>query len=148
MKKLIALLMAMTMLFALAACGSSNSTTPDSDAKDTSEPAQEESATPTPEQETSLQDESFEPFFTCSGSGDDVVTGLTTDAVSFLRVTHLDNTHFHVKAHYDDTYDLLVNTSDPYEGGCTLLLPDKEYTLEIGGSGDWQAFRRRSRFRC
>lgn len=80
-----------------------------------------------------------EPFFSVSGSGDDVVTGLYTEYVSFLKVTHSGDGHFAVKAHYgdDSDYDLLINTTEPYNGGQTLLFSGREYTLEITSKGDW-----------
>lgn len=83
-----------------------------------------------------------EPFFEYTGNGDDVVTGLTTETISVLKTTHDGDGHFSVKAHYEDTYDLLVNTTDPYIGGCTLLFPEREYTLEVSAKGEWnvQAF--------
>ncbi len=85
-----------------------------------------------------LVDQSYdEPFFTYSGTGDDVVSGLTTDDFSFLQVNHLGTGHFSIKAHYDDKYDLLVNTSEPYKNGCTLLKPNTEYTLEINAESAW-----------
>ena len=72
------------------------------------------------------------------GSGDDVVTGITTEYISFLRVTHLGSGHFAIKAHYDDgDSDLLINTTDPYDGGTTYLPAGKEVTLEVTAQGDW-----------
>lgn len=115
-----------------------NTDVPDSNEEEVPEPPKGE------EKADSIQDYTFtDSFFTYSGTGDDVVTGLTVEYYSFLKVTHLGDKHFAIKAHYDDTYDLLVNTTDPYDGGCTLLYPNKEYTLEVIASGSWnvEAFR-------
>ena len=137
MKRYLTLLMAL-LLLALVGCSNS---TPPSDASSNSaeqeEPTQAPAADPTPTPEPEITDVSFDPFFTYDGVGDDVVTGLVTEYPSFLRVTHTDAGHFHIKAHYDGSYDLLVNTSDPYDGGCTYLPGGKEITLEVGGSGAW-----------
>lgn len=81
-----------------------------------------------------------ESFFTYSGSGDDVITGLKVEDWSMLKVTHTESGHFAVKAHYSTEqygYDLLINTTNPYNGGTTLLHPDMEYTLEINAKGNW-----------
>lgn len=75
-------------------------------------------------------------FFYC-GTGDDVVTNVTVEDVSFLRATSWENGYFSIKAHYGDEYDLLVNTAGSYVDGCTLLLPNREYTFEILAKGDW-----------
>ena len=98
-------------------------------------------ATPSSEQ---LGDYTYaKSFFSYSGKGDDIVSGLVVDDYSYLKVTHTGAGYFSVKAHYNNSYDLLVSTTDPYNGGCTLLLPDREYTLEVNGSGEWkvEAFR-------
>jgi hypothetical protein len=139
MKKCMAILVSIILLI-LAGCGSTPQPTEQAEA--TTPAAAETEApesTPTPEPEsTDLEDKSFEPFFTYDGSGDDVVTGITTEYISFLRVTHLGSGHFAIKAHYDDgDSDLLINTTDPYDGGTTYLPAEKEVTLEVTAQGDW-----------
>jgi hypothetical protein len=119
--------------------------TPSSTLAPTTAPTPTPTSTPTPESEiTTLNDYAFqESFFSYSGSGDDIVSGLSVEHYSFLKVVHLGSGHFAVKAHYDDTYDLLINTTDPYDGGCTLLFPGTEYMLEVKADGKWtvEAFR-------
>ena len=78
-----------------------------------------------------------EPFFSYTGIGDDVVDGLFVEEYSFLKVTHLGSGYFSIKAHYGDHYDLLINTTDSYNQGCTLLIPEREYTLEVNAQGEW-----------
>lgn len=43
--------------------------------------------------------------------------------------------HFAVKAHSETTTDLLVNTTDPYEG--TVLLRDKFFVVEVTAESPW-----------
>lgn len=43
--------------------------------------------------------------------------------------------HFAVKAHNETTTDLLVNTTDPYEG--TVLLRDKFFVVEVTAESPW-----------
>lgn len=87
-------------------------------------------------QETNLQDFQTESFFTYSGTGDDIVSGVKTETLSYAHITHAKNGHFSVKGHYGDSYDLLVNTTDSYDG-TTLLFPNQEYRFEISARGDW-----------
>lgn len=78
-----------------------------------------------------------EPFFCYSGNGDDVVnSGIKTEAVSFAKIKHNGDGHFSVKAHCGSSYDLLVNTTDPYDG-TTLLMPNNEYVFEVSAKGEW-----------
>ncbi len=67
---------------------------------------------------TELKDYAFsDSFFSYTGTGDDVMTGLDVENYSYLKVTHFGFGHFAIKAHHDDTYELLINTTDPYDGG-------------------------------
>ena len=56
-----------------------------------------------------------------------------------MKVTHLGSGHFSIWAHHGDASDLLINTSSPYNQGCTLLEKGQEYTLEINSKGEWMA---------
>lgn len=76
------------------------------------------------------------PYFTYSGAGDNIVSGLTTEYWSYAHIVCNNDAYFSVKAYYDDTYDLLVNTTEPYSGD-TLIYPDKEYTFEVDSEGSW-----------
>lgn len=101
-----------------------------------SEPSSEASQSEETSQEE-VQDYSFsEPFFSYSGNGDDVITGITTQYYSYAHIVHNGDGLFSVKGHYDDTYDLLVNTLTPYDG-LTLIYPDKEYMFEVSAEGEW-----------
>ncbi len=140
MKKLFHLFL--ISIFCLTLFGCSNNVL------DTDEPKhknQEESKSEIPSKPTVLEDNlPTESFFSRSGSGDDIVTGLIVENYSYLKVTaNSANRHFAIKAHYDNTYDLLINTTSAYNGGSTLLYPNREYTLEITGTGDWiiEAFK-------
>ncbi len=127
------------MSLLLAGCGNSGA----SNSKATTSPSAEVSSgvqeTSRPAENTALEDElPSESFFSYSGSGDDVVVGLNTTGYSFLKATNAGNHHFSIWAYYgEDDRDLLVNTSDPYIEGCTLLLPNEEYTLEVSATGEW-----------
>lgn len=77
------------------------------------------------------------PFFSYTGKGDDVVSAFTSPKkLSYAHIKHGGNGHFAVKAHHNDSYDLLVNTTNPYDGK-TLIIPNKEYTFEVNARGDW-----------
>lgn len=90
-----------------------------------------------PENSDTLEDyQESEPIFSHFGSGDDVVTGMTTDSVSFAHIVHNGDGYFSVKGHHDGSYDLLASTTEPYDG-ITLIYPGDEYTFEIGADGDW-----------
>ena len=78
------------------------------------------------------------PLFEYSGSGDDVISDVSVDDYSYLVVRHTASGHFAVNAHYDEYADLLINTTQPYVDGQTLLLPNREYTLEINAEGAWE----------
>lgn len=77
-----------------------------------------------------------EPFFSYTGIGDDVISGVITENVSYAHITHNGDGHFSVKGHHGEDYDLLVNTTEPYDG-ITLIYPNEEYTFEVTASGDW-----------
>lgn len=74
---------------------------------------------------------------TFSGSGDDVITGVKVDNISFVRYINTGDRHTDVKAHYGDSYELLVNTSDPYTGDTLLMPSDTDITFEISSKTDW-----------
>lgn len=125
MKKILSLFAVALLVVALSACTTEMEPTP---------------APPQSEEIVALDDCSYdEPFFSCTGTGDDVIQGLHTDDYSFLKVTHLGNGHFSVWGHHGDKSDLLINTTSPYNQGCTLLEKGQEYTLEIGSKGEWVA---------
>lgn len=77
-----------------------------------------------------------------SGKGDDVVTGFKSDGYYYvLKVYHNNKGHFAIKGYYGEKsydYDLLINTTDPYIDGKTLLKPNREYTFEVTAKGDWK----------
>lgn len=77
-----------------------------------------------------------EPFFSYSGTGDDIVSDVKTELISYAHIIHEGGGYFSVKGHYGEDYDLLVNTTDSYEGA-TLIYPNKEYTFEVSAKGDW-----------
>lgn len=81
--------------------------------------------------------EESDPYFEYSGSGDDVISGfISNEGYSFAKIIHNGDGHFSVKGYYDNSYDLLVNTVNYYEGS-TLIYPEKEYTFEVKAKGDW-----------
>lgn len=77
-----------------------------------------------------------EPFFSYSGTGDDIVSGVKTESTSYAHIIHGENGYFSVKGYYGDESDLLVNTTDSYDG-TTLLFPNQEYRFEVSARGDW-----------
>ena len=76
------------------------------------------------------------PFFSYSGNGDDIVSDVHTDSISYAHIVHGGDGHFAVKGHYGNSYDLLVNTTDPYDG-LTLIYPNQDYTFEVTAKGEW-----------
>ncbi len=87
----------------------------------------------------SLEDlQDTDPVFTYSGSEEDVISGVTTDAISYAHIVFNGDAYFSVRGLYDDTSDLLVSAAEPYDG-ITLLFPNKEYTFDVTliGQGDW-----------
>ena len=76
-------------------------------------------------------------YFSHSGSGDDVVSSVITENISYAHIVHSGGGHFSVKGHHSGGYDLLVNTTDPYDGK-TLIYPDEEYTFEVTAEGEWE----------
>jgi hypothetical protein len=104
----------------------------------TKEPTEKPTKEPLPTIEAKVLDD-VEPtkIFAYSGSGDDVVTGVSTEILSKFRFICKNTRHKSVKAHYGDDYDLLVNSTDSYDG-YTLLLPDREYTFEVNASDKWE----------
>lgn len=127
MKKILNIFAASLLVTALSACS----------------PVVQSTASPTPSlaqppATAALDDYSYdEPFFSCAGTGDDVVQDLTVDDYSFLKVTHLGSGHFSIWAYYGDESDLLINTISPYNQGCVLLNKGQEYTLEIKAENEW-----------
>lgn len=88
-------------------------------------------------EEMKLEDfQETEPFFSYSGTGDDIVSGAKTESSSYAHIIHTGDGHFSVKGHYGNRYDLLVNTTKPYDG-TTLILPNQEYKFEVSARGDW-----------
>lgn len=80
-----------------------------------------------------------QPYFSYKGSGDEVVSGLKTDSLSYAYIQHDKEGHFSVRGYFgtgEYDYDLLVNTTEKYKGK-TLLYPEREYTFEVNGEGDW-----------
>lgn len=89
------------------------------------------------EKETTQSVETYtEPYFVYNGVGDDVISGVKTDGLSYAHIVHSGERYFSVKGHYDDTYDLLVSTTNPYDGK-TLIYSNKEYTFEVSATGEW-----------
>lgn len=85
----------------------------------------------------SLSDKAYnDSIFSSSGSSDDVQSFKTDNSYYFMESSHSGSGHFSIKAHYENSYDLLVNTVDNYKGN-TLLFPNKEYTLEINSNTKW-----------
>lgn len=102
------------------------------------ERTQEIKETEEEQKEMALEDMEGEIYYNYSGSGDDVVTGLTSDnGYSVAHIKHNGTGYFSVKGHYDDSYDLLASTTDPYDG-FTLIYPNKEYTFEVTAKGEWE----------
>lgn len=79
---------------------------------------------------------SEEPYFSYKGIGDDVVTGVVVEKESYAHITSNDTHYFSVKGHYGGSYDLLVSTTDAYDGD-TLVFAGNEYTFEVSGRGEW-----------
>lgn len=87
--------------------------------------------------EETLNDfQNTEPIFSYVGNGDDVVSGMTAINTSYAHIIHSGSGHFSVKGHHGSGYDLLVNTTDPYDG-MTLIYPNEEYTFEVTAEGEW-----------
>lgn len=77
-------------------------------------------------------------FFSKTGRGDQVVSGLTVTAHSYLHFDYDGDRNFIVHAHYGDgkyDQDLLVNKIGEYSGD--VYIRPGDYTLEIQSSGHW-----------
>lgn len=102
--------------------------------------SQEDSVESSASNDTNLSFEDVsdgKPLYSYNGSGDDIVSGFVSpEKLSYAYIKHSGDGHFAVKAHYDDSYDLLANTTEPYDGK-TLIIPNKEYTFEVNARGDW-----------
>lgn len=141
MRRLMILLLAMAIL--LSGCTSSppknNSlpaTTGDSSLIVSDEPSE------SLEVEIPAPIEPFDPLL-YSGSEDKIITDIDLPDGIFISKIEIDSTsHYAVKFHHDDTYELLVNNSKkPYSG--VTLTKDNEIAsisggmLEITSGGDW-----------
>lgn len=74
------------------------------------------------------------PGMTCSGSGDGAF--LFSGDVKTATITgNAEARHFAVKAYGAHDYDLLVNTTDPYEG--TTLVKCEPFLFIVDAVGDW-----------
>lgn len=120
------LLLALLLCLSLVACSSE-------------EPTTEPTATPTAETkpEPTETTESAEPqvVFEASGTGDDVVTGYSTDTARTIEFTHSGEGYFSVWAHGEDD-QLMVSAIDNYTGK-VLLKTGGDLSFEISASGDW-----------
>lgn len=88
--------------------------------------------------EETLIDVAAEKVFSYEGTGDDVIPDIYINDLVYVHYYHDDDGYTSVKAHHDDTYELLVSDTDGYVGD-TLLLPfDSNVTFEIVASGDWK----------
>ena len=74
---------------------------------------------------------------TFKGSGDDVITGVKVEKVSFVRFICNGKNYTSVKAHYEDTYDLLVSAIGSYKGDNLLIPSDNEIAFEVAADGEW-----------
>lgn len=138
MKKLLSLLMALSLVLSLTACGGNSqpdSTEPEEAPPTVEEPVQTTQPDPEPEPELVIPDP-----VVYSGSGDDVVVldpfeGPYVFAISGNAEAH----HFAVTAYDEDGdyLDLLANTTDPYQG---TVIEDtfSTSTLEVKATGDWE----------
>lgn len=108
--------------------------------KPTEEPTTEEITEESTEKptETTLLDIEPPLIKTFKGSGDDVITDIYVDSGSIIKFVCADNRHKSVKAHHDDTYELLLNETKPYSG-ITFLVDcyDTYVDFEINASSDW-----------
>lgn len=86
---------------------------------------------------TALSDyQELTPFASYSGNGDDVTKSVKVQYSSYAHIKYSGKGHFSVKGHYDDDYDLLVNTTENYDG-TTLIMADREYMFEVSANGEW-----------
>lgn len=106
--------------------------------KPTPAPTQPPTQPPTePPTEAKLTDVAPTKTHTFSGSGDDVITGVKIENISFVRYSTNGDGYNSLKAYHDDKYDLLVSEIGSYTGN-TLLLPyDSEVMIEISTDGEW-----------
>lgn len=138
MKKLLSLLMALSLALSLTACGGNaqpDSTEPEADPPTVEEPVQVAEPEPEEEPEFVVPDP-----VVYSGSGDDVVVLDPFDgAYVFVIGGNADGRHFAVTAYdeYGNYLELLVNTTDPYDG---TVIEDtfSASTLEVKATGDWE----------
>ena len=140
MKKIQFLPCVITTLLVLSSCGThtTGSTQPINSYESSKAAMTVSDQTNTPEPQKLVDNIPTESFFSYSGYGDDVVTGLVTKGHSYLKVNHNDSGHFAIKGYYsDEKYDLLINTTKPYINGCTYLYPNTSYEFEVNAKGAW-----------
>lgn len=143
MKRILACMLSLAMLFALTACGSSDTPAPAPEP-----PAKAEALTQTeaPPAEVEIPEPEPEPEpivipdpVVYTGSGDDVIEIEPFDDIWVLHVTgNAKGGHFAVNG-YDDagnSVDLFVNTTDPYDG-YVLDNTQSARLLEITAKGEW-----------
>lgn len=146
MKKLLSILLTLSMMLSLAACGGTPAEEPVADPApetNTSE-VTEEPSTPPAESSSAEENEQPEPEaipepVVYSGSGDNVLEIDPPEGPYFFHITGNSGAHnFAVKA-YDSAgeyLELLVNTTEPYEG-ITLDGTLTTSLLEISAEDDW-----------
>lgn len=80
--------------------------------------------------------EEANPYFSYKGSGDDVVTGVMVDTTSCAHIKNSGTRYFSVKGYYGNEKELLVNTTEAYDGE-VLLAGGYEYDFEVNAKGEW-----------
>lgn len=93
----------------------------------------------TNEESEKLEDVTYsEPFFTVSGSGDDVVDGFTADYLCYVHIERPGSKYLSVKAHYGSRHDLLASTTEQNFSGDFWVKTGETYTFEVNATGEWK----------
>lgn len=76
--------------------------------------------------------------YSFSGKGDDVLTDVYIERGRFVKFTCMDDGHKSLKVYFGDDYDLLVNSTEPYEGTTFLHIEyDTDVMFEVNADEEW-----------
>lgn len=114
--------------------------------KPTATPKPTETLKPTDIPKESEQDDeiivdiSIEPtlLYSFEGKGDDVITDVYIEKGKYVKFICMDEGHKSLKVYFEDDWDLLVNSTEPYEGTTFLHIEyDTDVMFEINADEEW-----------
>lgn len=87
-----------------------------------------------------IVDISIEPtlLYSFEGKGDDVITDVYIEKGKYVKFICMDEGHKSLKVYFEDDWDLLVNSTEPYEGTTFLHIKyDTDVMFEINADEEW-----------